>query len=190
MCGVAKQHASTSVLDFSACIHYQRATLAFVHFWKTQLHCVAQNQSSGMLWHCDFGRVVQWHSEKIRNYVKFSRYRHEFGERQKEGQQWFGYKLHWSEQRKSVVLVAGPIGLEQKDPSSNKVARSLNYFTSRYFCSGSGNILLQGHRRTGRGFRLPRWLCSYQIQLWSDAFVCQVQTYNFAFAQHCSLSLQ
>ena len=53
------------------------------------------------------------------------RYRHEFGERQKEGQQWFGYKLHWSEQRKSVVLVAGPIGLEQKDPSSNKVARKI-----------------------------------------------------------------
>ena len=125
VCGVAKQHASTSVLDFSACIHYQRATLAFVHFWETQLHCVAENQSSGMLWH--FGRVVQWHSEEIRNYVKFYRYRHEFGERQKEGQQWFGYKLHWSEQRKSVVLVAGPIGLEQKDPSSNKVVRSLSY---------------------------------------------------------------
>lgn len=55
------------------------------------------------------------------------RFRHEFGERQAEGQQWFSYKLHWSEQRKSVLLVAGPTGLEQKDPGSNKLLASYFY---------------------------------------------------------------
>ena len=57
----------------------------------------------------------------------FSRYRHEFGERQALPQQWFSYKLHWSDQRRSVVLVAGPIGLEQKDPSSNKLLATYFY---------------------------------------------------------------
>ena len=28
------------------------------------------------------------------------KYRHEFGERQAQFQQWFSYKLHWSDQRK------------------------------------------------------------------------------------------
>ena len=55
------------------------------------------------------------------------KYRHEFGERQALPQQWFSYKLHWSDQRKSVVLVAGPTGLEQKDPSSNKVLATYYY---------------------------------------------------------------
>ena len=68
------------------------------------------------------GENLLWSKFSFLSFL-MSRYRHEFGERQKEGQQWFGYKLHWSDQRKSVVLVAGPIGLEQKDPSSNKVGR-------------------------------------------------------------------
>lgn len=55
------------------------------------------------------------------------RFRHEFGERQADGQQWFSYKLHWSDQRKSVLLVAGPTGLEQKDPGSNKLLASYFY---------------------------------------------------------------
>ena len=32
--------------------------------------------------------------------MKISRYRHEFGERQALPQQWFSYKLHWSDQRR------------------------------------------------------------------------------------------
>ena len=59
--------------------------------------------------------------------VLLGRFRNEFGERQAEGQQWFSYKLHWSEQRKSVLLVAGPTGLEQKDPGSNKLLASYFY---------------------------------------------------------------
>ena len=55
------------------------------------------------------------------------RFRHEFGERQADGQQWFSYKLHWSDQRKSVVLVCGPTGLEQKDPGSNKLLATYFY---------------------------------------------------------------
>ena len=55
------------------------------------------------------------------------KFRGEFGERQAQCQQWFSYKLHWSDQRKSVVLVAGPTGLEQKDPSSNKVLATYYY---------------------------------------------------------------
>ena len=55
------------------------------------------------------------------------KYRHEFGERQALPQQWFSYKLHWSDQRRSVVLVAGPTGLEQKDPSTNKLLATYFY---------------------------------------------------------------
>lgn len=55
------------------------------------------------------------------------KFRHEFSDRQKEGQQWFSYKHHWSDQRKSVVLVAGPTALEQKDPGSGKVLASYYY---------------------------------------------------------------
>ena len=98
-----------------------------------------------MLWYF-FGRV--WHIEIPKQYINLTRYRHEFGERQKEGQQWFGYKLHWSEQRKSVVLVAGPIGLEQKDPSSNKVADNgdLEYF--------NGTVILHLHCTSYRCWQL------------------------------------
>ena len=60
-------------------------------------------------------------------YVFLDRFRHEFGERQADGQQWFSYKLHWSDQRKSVLLVAGPTGLEQKDPGSNKLLATYYY---------------------------------------------------------------
>ena len=98
-----------------------------------------------MLWYF-FGRVAHLNPKQ---YINLTRYRHEFGERQKEGQQWFGYKLHWSEQRKSVVLVAGPIGLEQKDPSSNKVPDNGDFGIFQWNChiarTGAGNVLLQGH---------------------------------------------
>ena len=102
-----------------------------------------------MLWYF-FGRVAHLNPKQ---YINLIRYRHEFGERQKEGQQWFGYKLHWSEQRKSVVLVAGPIGLEQKDPSSNKVPDNGDFGIFQWNChiarTGAGNVLLQGHRWVG-----------------------------------------
>ena len=97
-----------------------------------------------MLWYF-FGRVAHLNPKQ---YINLTRYRHEFGERQKEGQQWFGYKLHWSEQRKSVVLVAGPIGLEQKDPSSNKVPDNgdLEYF--------NGTVILHLHCTSYRCWQL------------------------------------
>lgn len=33
------------------------------------------------------------------------KYRHEFGERQAQPQQWFSYKLHWSDQRRSLTFL-------------------------------------------------------------------------------------
>jgi len=55
------------------------------------------------------------------------KFKHEFGERQKEGQQYYSYKHHWSDQRKSVVLVVSQTALLQKDPGSGRVLASYNY---------------------------------------------------------------
>jgi hypothetical protein len=35
-----------------------------------------------------------------------------------EGSQYLSYKHHWSDQRKSILLVVGPVSLDQKDPGS------------------------------------------------------------------------
>ena len=52
-----------------------------------------------------------------------------------------------------MVLVAGPIGLEQKDPSSNKVPDNGDFGIFQWNChiarTGAGNVLLQGHRWVG-----------------------------------------
>jgi len=55
------------------------------------------------------------------------KFRRDFGERQRDGQQYFSYKHHWSDQRKSIVLVVGPTALEQKDPGSGKLLASYHY---------------------------------------------------------------
>ena len=39
----------------------------------------------------------------------------------------FAYKYHWSEQRQSVALRAGPHALQQLDPSSKRVLGTYNY---------------------------------------------------------------
>jgi hypothetical protein len=45
-----------------------------------------------------------------------------------EGSQYLSYKHHWSDQRKSILLVVGPVSLDQKDPGS------FASFIVRIFC--------------------------------------------------------
>ena len=100
------------------------------------------------------------------------RFRQEFGERQAQSQQWFSYKLHWSDQRKSVVLVAGPTGLEQKDPSSNKVLATYFYKDIEAIAE------VRRHNNAKRrlimiitGLRLSGRVCRDKISLREDAHV-------------------
>ena len=62
-------------------------------------HEILQRPESGHYhWVNEVG--VEWLNLIVGIFLKISRYRHEFGERQALPQQWFSYKLHWSDQRR------------------------------------------------------------------------------------------